>query len=162
SSDIRNRIFIVGMKGCTFNFPKPSKGEPFTVKEAIDDLPTLENGEISEVPNHFAMKHTKQMLEKMSYVKSGGTREDIPEEIRPKSGDARKYIRYDENRPSITITGDMRKVFHYKQNRALSPRELARLQTCPDEDECEGKSIAMRQQIGNAGPPRLSEAIAKE
>src|SRR5699024_12505139 len=81
---VRNRIFIVGMKGCTFNFPKPSKGEPFTVKEAIDDLPTLENGEISEVPNHFAMKHTKQMLEKMSYVKSGRTREDIPEEIRPK------------------------------------------------------------------------------
>ena len=159
---VRNRIFVVGTKGCTFNFPKPYKVNPMTVKEAIDDLPTLENGEVSEVPNHFAMKHTKQMLDKMSYVKSGGTRVDIPEKIRPKSGDARKYIRYDKDRPSITITGDMRKVFHYEQNRALSPRELARIQTFPDDFIFEGKSISIQQQIGNAVPPKLSEAIAKE
>lgn len=75
------------------------------------------------------MNHTMQMLEKMSYVKDGGTRTDIPENLRPKSGDIRKYIRYNSNKPSICITGDMRKVFHYSQNRALTCRELARIQT---------------------------------
>ena len=40
------------------------------------------------------MKHTEQMLEKMQYVTDGGDRNDIPLELRPKSGDIRKYIRY--------------------------------------------------------------------
>src|SRR5699024_7269492 len=159
---IRNRIFVVGTKKCQFDFPEPVKVKSITVKEAIDDLPPLKNGERSDIPNHFSMKHTVQMLEKMKYIKDGGTRECIPEHIRPRSGDVRKYIRYDSKKPSITITGDMRKVFHYKQNRALSPRELARIQTFPDNFIFEGKSISIQQQIGNAVPPKLSEAIAKE
>lgn len=56
--------------------------------------------------------------------------DDLP---KLRSGDIRKYIRYDSTKPSITITGDMRKVFHYSQNRALSARELARIQSFPDD-----------------------------
>ena len=56
----------------------------------------------------------------------------------------------------------MRKVFHYNQNRALTPRELARLQSFPDEFVFEGSSINIQQQIGNAVPPKLSYAIATE
>lgn len=87
---------------------------------------------------------------------------DIPEKLRPRSGDVRKYIRYNSRKPSITVTGDMRKVFHYSQNRALSPRELARIQTFPDTFIFKGNSISIQQQIGNAVPPKLAEAIAKE
>src|SRR5699024_152403 len=132
-----------------------------SVKEAIKDLPALANGEKSSIPNHSAMKHTKQMLEKKYYVTDGGNRNDIPEELRPKSGDARKYIKYDSSQPSVTITGDMRKIFHYEQNRALTSRELARLQTFPDSFVFEGASISVQQQIGNAVPPKLSEGVAK-
>src|SRR5699024_9902997 len=88
---VRNRIFVVGIIDGEFYFPEPKLGEIKTVKDAIDDLPSLQNGEISDVPNHFAMKHTSQMLEKMKYVRDGGDRMDIPEEIRPRSGDVRKY-----------------------------------------------------------------------
>ena len=56
----------------------------------------------------------------------------------------------------------MRKIFHYNQNRALSPRELARLQTFPDNFIFEGNSISIQQQIGNAVPPKLAKAIAEE
>ncbi len=155
----RSRIFIVGSKIGKFSFPDKTD-ELVSVKDAIDDLPPLRNGEKSNIPNHFSMNHSKQMLEKMSYVKDGGTREDIPNELRPKSGDARKYIRYKSNEPSVTVTGDMRKIFHYNQNRALSPRELARLQSFPDDFIFVGNSICVQQQIGNAVPPKLAKFVA--
>lgn len=156
----RRRVFIVGKKEKRmFNFPK-KENKIKTVKEAIGDLPKLENGKSSTISNHNAMKHSEQMLEKMKYVKNGGNREDIPEELRPKSGDARKYIRYKSDEPSVCVTGDMRKIFHYEQNRALTPRELARLQTFPDDFIFYGTSINIQQQIGNAVPPLLAEKIS--
>ena len=155
----RQRIFIVGYKSGDFEFPLPLNLVR-TVKDAIDDLPSLDSGCSSLVPNHVAMNHSKQMLEKMSYVSDGGDRSEIPEDLRPTTGDVRKYIRYNSKEPSVTVTGDMRKVFHYSQNRALTPRELARLQTFPDEFIFEGSSISIQQQIGNAVPVELAKVIA--
>ncbi len=157
----RRRIFVIGTlaKENKFNFPKKTTKQ-MTIKEALKDLPELKSGETSDIPNHNAMNHSKQMLEKMSYVKDGGDRNDIPEDIRPKSGDIRKYIRYNSNEPSICITGDMRKVFHFNQNRALTGRELARIQTFPDNFIFRGNAGKVQQQIGNAVPPRLAFQIA--
>ena len=156
----RRRIFIVGTLGEN-NFQYPHEiNKIVTVKEAIDDLPKLENGEASEIPNHTAMKHSTQMLEKMSYVSDGGNRNDIPEKLRPKSGDSRKYIRYNSKKPSFCVTGDMRKIFHYSQNRALTCRELARLQTFPDSFVFLGNAGKVQQQIGNAVPVLLANKIA--
>ncbi len=156
----RRRIFIVGTLGEN-NFEYPQEiNKIVTVKDAIDDLPKLENGETSEIPNHTAMKHSAQMLEKMSYVSDGGNRNDIPENLRPKSGDSRKYIRYDSKKPSFCVTGDMRKIFHYSQNRALTCRELARLQTFPDSFVFLGNTGKVQQQIGNAVPVLLASKIA--
>lgn len=157
----RRRIFIIGTldEENKFNFPKENTKQ-ITIAEALEGLPELENGETSNIPNHNAMNHSKQMLEKMSYVKDGGDRNDIPEEIRPKSGDIRKYIRYNSKEPSICITGDMRKVFHFNQNRALTGRELARIQTFPDNFIFKGNAGKVQQQIGNAVPPQLAFQIA--
>lgn len=157
----RRRIFVIGTLGKEnkFNFPKKTTKQ-MTIKEALKDLPELKSGETSNIPNHNAMNHSKQMLEKMSYVKDGGDRNDIPEDIRPKSGDIRKYIRYNSNEPSICITGDMRKVFHFNQNRALTGRELARIQTFPDNFIFKGNAGKVQQQIGNAVPPKLAFQIA--
>ena len=157
----RRRIFVIGTLGKEnkFNFPKKTTKQ-MTIKEALKDLPELKSGETSDIPNHNAMKHSKQMLEKMSYVKDGGDRNDIPEDIRPKSGDIRKYIKYNSNEPSICITGDMRKVFHFNQNRALTGRELARIQTFPDDFIFKGNAGKVQQQIGNAVPPKLAFQIA--
>lgn len=160
----RRRIVIVGIRtDLDAEFLYPEKSDKLkTIKEVIDDLPKLNSGEESSIPNHIAMRHTAQMLEKMSYVKDGGDRTDIPEKLRPTSGDVRKYIRYDSSKPSVCVTGDMRKIFHYEQNRALTCRELARIQTFPDDFIFEGKSIQVQQQIGNAVPPRLAYLIAKQ
>lgn len=157
----RSRIFIIGTLKPGFEFPE-KKEEVYTIKDVIGDLPVLSSGQKSKFPNHNAMNHTKQMLNKMSFIKDGGDRFDIPKEIRPKSGDVRKYMKYKSNEPSICITGDMRKVFHYNQNRALTNRELARIQSFPDDFIFYGTSISIQQQIGNAVPPKLSNALAKK
>lgn len=158
----RRRVFIVGTLK-DYNFDFPAETDSFiSVKEAIGDLPELKSGEKSDIPLHNAMNHSQQMLQKMSYVKDGGDRFDIPEELRPRSGDIRKYIRYSSRCPSFCVTGDMRKVFHYSQNRALTCRELARLQTFPDSYLFCGNSIQIQQQIGNAVPCELARAVAEE
>lgn len=158
----RRRVFIVGtQKGISFNYPL-GNSNIITIKEAIDDLPVLESGETSTISQHNAMKHSNQMLKKMSFIKDGGTRKDIPEALRPTSGDIRKYVRYNSNKPSFCVTGDMRKIFHYNQNRALTCRELARIQTFPDDFIFCGSTIEIQQQIGNAVPCNLAYAVALE
>ncbi len=172
---IRNRVFFIGNRihlpnkfpektfdknaQATISNKKMKKWK--TIKEAIDDLPKLNSGETSNIPNHGAMNHSESMLNKMSYVSNGGCRYEIPEELRPKSGDVRKYIKYNADEPSICVTGDMRKVFHYSQNRALSVRELARIQSFPDSFVFVGSKMSQQQQVGNAVPPLLAQAIAK-
>ena len=158
----RRRVFFIGSKiNKEIIFPNKSANKEKSVQEAIDDLPMLGNGMKSNIINHESMKHTEQMLNKMSFIPDGGDRSSIPIKIRPKSGDVRKYIRYESSKPSICITGDMRKVFHYNQNRALTVRELARIQTFPDNFIFKGSKISQQQQIGNAVPPLLAEKIAE-
>lgn len=158
----RRRVFIIGTRyNIEFNYPK-EEGKIITIKDAIDDLPKLKSSETSNIPLHNAMKHTEQMLQKMSYVKDGGNRNDIPKPLRPTSGDIRKYIRYNSEKPCFCVTGDMRKIFHYNQNRALTCRELARIQTFPDDYLFCGSSIEIQQQIGNAVPCNLAYAVAIE
>ncbi len=158
---IRKRVIFIGSRiSDKISFPKTSHTIYNTVQNALEDLPTLKSGDNSSLINHKAMNHTEQMLHKMSFIKDGGDRSDIPKNVRPKSGDVRKYIKYNSDKPSVTVTGDMRKIFHYSQNRALTVRELARLQTFPDNFEFKSSSIAQQQQVGNAVPPLMAEAIA--
>ena len=146
---IRSRIIFIGtsLKNDNIIFPKKryNPNEYVTIKDTIDDLPVLKSGESSTIPNHVAMKHSEQMLNKMSFVKDGGTKNDIPLNLRP----------------SVCVTGDMRKIFHYSQNRALTVRELARIQTYPDDFIFEGSSITQQQQVGNSVPPLFAEVLAE-
>ena len=158
---VRNRVLFIGNKVSNIIvFPTKTIEKPISIKEAIEKLPKLKSGEKSKIPNHIAMKHSEQMLEKMKYVSDGGNRNEIPELIRPKSGDIRKYIRYKSTEPSVCVTGDMRKIFHYSQNRALTVRELATLQTFPLDFIFKGSTISQQQQVGNSVPPILAKEIA--
>ena len=72
------------------------------------------------------------------------------------------YKRLDANRPSYTITGSGgggTHVYHWREHRALSDRERARLQGFPDSFEFKGLKQEVRKQIGMAVPPIASKMI---
>ena len=159
---VRKRVIFIGTSTKQkIEFPLKEVENYISVKEALSKYPKLESGEESSIPNHIAMSHSEQMLNKMSYVSDGGDRNEIPVKIRPTSGDVRKYIKYASDKPSVCVTGDMRKIFHYEQNRALTVRELAKLQSFPDDFVFKGNRISQQQQVGNSVPPKMAEAIAE-
>ena len=76
-----------------------------------------------------------------------------------------KFYRMMNNHPSRTIVSHLAKdgnsFIHPTQNRSITPREAARIQTFPDDYIFFGSRSAQFIQIGNAVPPVLAEAIAK-
>ena len=72
------------------------------------------------------------------------------------------YKRLDPEKPSYTITGSGgggTHVYHWKENRALTNRERARLQTFPDNFIFEGSKESVRKQIGMAVPVKGAKII---
>jgi DNA (cytosine-5)-methyltransferase 1 len=187
----RSRLFIVGsLHGVQFEFPTISTNEPLTVRDAIYDLPTLTNGNKEyEIPykaevtseyarslrgsllkctNHGVSTNTNQVLERYKYIPQGGNWKNIPAEIMQSYSDVTRchtgiYHRLDEKKPSVVI-GNYRKnmLVHPNENRGLSVREAARLQSFPDWFEFKGSLNQQQQQVGNAVPPNLAKHVFKK
>ena len=150
-----------------------------TVRDVISDLEPLEAGETSQKdPCHKASALSKLNLQRIKASKQGGTWRDWPDELvaqchKQESGNSYSsiYGRMAWDAPSQTITtqcygfGNGR-FGHPEQNRAISLREAARLQTFPDyykfvrPDEPHSISTISRF-IGNAVPVELARVIAK-
>ena len=157
-----------------------------TVRDAIGDLPQLDSGEEKKIGNsglplfnHKAMKHSQALIDRLKAVPPLGGLPDVPRHLLTPhlrkmldgqygSGGHVKniYGRMDWDSPSGTIVAGIDKItcgrfVHPDQNRLLSPRECARIQSFPDDYEFAGGQVAQYYQIGNAVPPRLSGAIAR-
>lgn len=168
----RYRAVIIASKN---NFSLPPElllpNEFATVKDAIGDLPKINPGEVSKNDfYHRCASHKKSTIETISKVpKNGGSR---PKGIGPKcldkvSGFYDVYGRLSWEKPSITITQYSRnpasgRFTHPVQNRGLTIREAARIQSFPDGFEFEGNLDECFKQIGEAVPPLLSLAIATQ
>ncbi len=189
----RERVILVGFKGTNnFTYPTPTHGDglkPYvTLKDAIGDLPALESGEsknhyASGITNEFlefvrgsaddyleehsAPKNGEHLIRIMKALKDGQSKDDLPENIRPKSGYGNTYAKLWWNKPSTTITRNFAcpsssRCIHPRDSRAMSIREGARLQSFPDDYKFYGANGMKRLEIGNAVPPLLSLAIAKQ
>lgn len=188
----RERVILVGFKGINnFIFPTATHGDekkPYvTLKEAIGDLPKLKGGQKSteyakepdndflkfvrknskELTEHFAPKNGEHLVKIMETLKDGQGKDDLPEEIRPKSGYGNTYAKLWWDRPSTTITRNFAcpsssRCIHPRDSRAMSIREGARLQSFPDDYKFYGADGMKRLEIGNAVPPLLSIAIAEQ
>ncbi len=189
----RERVILVGFKGDNnFIFPEPTHGEglkPYvTLKDAIGDLPVLKSGEKKNyyaaeatndflefvrknsadiVEEHSAPKNGEHLIRIMEALKDGQSKNDLPEEIRPKSGYGNTYAKLWWEKPSTTITRNFAcpsssRCIHPRDSRAMSIREGARLQSFPDDYKFYGADGMKRLEIGNAVPPLLSMAIAKQ
>jgi DNA (cytosine-5)-methyltransferase 1 len=185
----RNRFIMVGNKtGISFEFPKPQKRK-FTVAEAISDLPDLENGEHLEVGKYknvgstyakkmrkgskyprqnFVSKNEDYVIERYSYIGQGQNWRAIPQHLMSNYKNTNNchsgiYKRLDPDKPSVVISNYRKNMLiHPFQNRGLSVREAARLQSFPDSFIFEGSIMKIQQQIGNAVPPLMAEAIFKK
>ena len=103
----------------------------------------------------------------MNTLKEGQSKNDLPEDIRPKSGYGNTYAKLWWDKPGTTITRNFStpssaRCIHPRDSRAMSIREGARIQSFPDNYQFYGSATMKRLEIGNAVPPLLSRAIAKE
>ena len=185
----RNRFIMVGNKsGICFEFPKAQK-KKITVAEAISDLPDLDNGQKLDKGDYknsgssyakkmrkgsknplqnYVSKNDDYVIERYSYIGQGQNWRAIPEHLmlnykNRKNCHSGIYKRLDPNKPSVVISNYRKNMLiHPFQNRGLSVREAARLQSFPDTFVFEGSIMKVQQQIGNAVPPLMAEAIFKK
>ena len=120
--------------------------------------------------NHVAAKLSKQNIERMQHVPPGGSWRDIPHDLLPrgmqqarKSDHTKRYGRLSFDGLSGTVLTKCDphwgSVFLPDQNRTLSVREAARLQSFPDSYRFLGSRVSQYVQVGNAVPVLMAAAI---
>ena len=152
-----------------------------TVMEAIGDLPEVQPGQSETayglspqnafqawargpsqlLTMHDATRHSKHMREIIKHA--GPNISSIPKEL-IRSGFSSSYSRLDPDSPSTTLTVNFvhpasNRCIHPVQDRALTPREGARLQSFPDSYRFAGTRAQIVKQIGNAVPPLLARSV---
>ena len=160
----RRRVIIVGFRkdlGIEFVPPEPTCDEPLTAVEALANLP-------EDAPNNDRTAQHPRVVERLKHIKPGQNAftADLPEHLRlnMQSGAmiSQIYRRLVADQPSYTITGSGgggTHMYHWEENRALTNRERARLQTFGDDFLFVGSKESVRKQIGMAVPPKGMTAI---
>ena len=184
----RKRVFIIGTKQKILPhklFPKIINNKQISVEDAISDLAFLGvNQKINSYKikpktsyqkimrannkilyNHESSNHSKKIQKRFSKVPSGVNGADLPCITTNK----RDFYRLHPKKSSKTLTTLPDDFIHYKLNRSLTVREMARLQSFPDNFVFLGPrttggkrriiSCPQYTQVGNAVPPKLAESV---
>ena len=166
-----------------FPLDEPKLPDALTTMEAIGDLPPVAAGaavdeydlppqndyqaarrrRANRLKLHIATGHTERMLE---IIRHAGTNISAVPEHLISSGFSSSYSRLDPDEPAVTLTVNFvhpasNKCVHPHQDRALTLREGARLQSFDDDFLFAGTRTQIAKQIGNAVPPLLGQAIAE-
>lgn len=185
----RRRAFIVGVQGDQeFKFPEPQK-KKVSVSDAISDLPPLLSGEGAEffkynspsegpfqkimrkgskgVYNHQATKHSAVALQRLALIPENGGKEHLPAEHLTKSIYSGTWCRLKSDGQAATITTrfDTPSSGQFtlpSQDRCLTVREAARIQSFPDNFIFTGTKSNQMLQVGNAVPPLLAKAVGDQ
>lgn len=163
----RHRIIVVGFRndlGLRFKVPAPSHETPRTAGEALHDPPIP-----STAPNNELSAVSPRVRERLSRILPGKNafNSGLPDEYKLNVKGATMsqiYRRLDETKPAYTVTGSGgggTHVYHWSEDRPLTNRERARLQTFPDDYEFSGSRGSVRKQIGMAVPVLASLQIHK-
>lgn len=188
----RNRFFMVGNRlGIDFIFPEKHSTK-ISVDEAINDLPSLQNGQmLAEAPytksleesskyerqmrkgsdmarQNFVSRNNDLVIERYKYIGQGQNWRAIPDHLMQNYADKGRchsgiYKRLRADQPSVVISNYRKSMLiHPWEDRGISVREAARLQSFPDNFIFEGPLMHIQQQIGNAVPPLLAKAVFQQ
>ena len=175
----RKRLVLVACRANEISIPEkicdPSKGlkNYSTVREWISDLPPIKAGEEHpHIPNHRSAQLASINLERIKSTPEGGNRLNWPKSLwldchrNGYKGHTDVYgrMKWDEPATGLTtrcISLSNGRFGHPEQNRAISVREAACLQTFPRDFIFHGNLNSMAKQIGNAVPVKLAEIFGK-
>lgn len=171
----RQRVLFVGVRKDlerTFKFPQKQKKDNLTLRHILD-VP-------ADVENNVDWPFSPQALEMINYINEGGSWKDVPyEHLAPRfqriRDDMKKYHspnfyrRFSRDEICGTITASAQPencgIIHPTENRRYTVREVARIQTFPDDfkfvTDTPKNITAMYKVIGNAVPVNLAYNIAK-
>ena len=176
----RRRLILIASRHGAINIPGPSHG-PNSPNENlpqvwkwISHLPELRAGEEDpKVLNHRAANLSPLNLQRISATPIGGDRRDWPKEKglalqchKNHTGHTDVYGRMHKDQPSAALTTrcislSNGRFGHPTQDRAISVREAACIQTFPMDFEFAGSLNSMARQVGNAVPVLLAESLGK-
>lgn len=177
--------------GCVFDFDKIPTLDKVNVGEAILDLPILKNGDYIDrldyvdsyvskystimrknsyfSQQNFVSRNKDYIIDRYKVIMPGenwkaahrvGLMGNYTSTKNTHSG---IYKRLEINKPSVTIANYRKSMLiHPLQDRGLSLREAARIQSFPDDFIFLGSLSYMQQQVGNAVPPLLAKAIFEQ
>ena len=183
----RERTIFICCKTKKLHLPTPTVKKPVTVREAISDLAYLESNEgdfkqdykneptsnyqllmrknSTHLYNHKASNHAEIAIQKLKMIPPEKGKECLPKELlgKQKFHSTWGRLKWDEPSPTIDTRFDAASNGtnnHPFLNRAITPREAARLQSFDDSYIFWGNKVSVRTQIGNAVPPLMAKAIA--
>ncbi len=174
----RRRLVLLAVRGAPVSLPGPNYGGASrsfrTVRDAIEHFPALDAGQSDATfPNHVCSGISELNLKRLRHTPSnGGDRRAWPSELKlvchsgEYKGHTDVYGRMAWDLPAPTLTGRCHSISngrygHPEQDRAISLREAAALQSFPDRYTFYGTLSQVAQQIGNAVPVRFAEVLAK-
>lgn len=169
----RERVIFVAHKKSVFKFPEIKKfNNVVPLKEIIGDIEDVQ----LDIPNHEYVEPRKLDLDRITYIpegkyfrnnRKGGVKNDIfPSSnlfLKEGEGKTQKYYKLSKYTTTPTVLTNwysVRAVGHYN-NRPLTAREVARIQSFPDSFVFTGNLKSIYKQLGNAVPPKLAEYVGK-
>jgi len=164
----RHRVVIVGIRkdlGLEFKVPAPTTQDKYINVKSIFENPPISK----DAPNNEATRQSALVVERLKHIPPGENAwyEGIPEHLRLNVKGAKMsqiYKRLHPDKPSCTVTGSGgggTHGYHWGENRALTNRERARIQTFPDDFVFKGSKESVRKQIGMAVPPKGARVVVE-
>ena len=138
-----------------------------TLEEASDYAKLMRKGSDKALQNYVS-RNNDLVIERYKYIGQGQNWRAIPDFLMQNYADKGRchsgiYKRLRANQPSVVISNYRKSMLiHPYEDRGISVREAARLQSFPDTFIFEGSLMHIQQQIGNAVPPLLAKAVFRQ